>query len=374
MQGNNSHNLSLAQTDTSPSSSLERCDLPPSLKHLATSFILIAICIVTFCGNMAVCVAVYVQSALRTTTNYLIVSLAFADMLVSLLSMPFRIHFTLRNNYWCLSSNVCALWIWVDLVACSSSIGSLATVSIDRFVAVKFPLRYPVLMTKRTGLKMICLVWTYSAICASLGNYNWTFNTFETFTQCYKNDRVYYTVVASLAFFLPLGIVVGAYSYLTKVAFQQRRKTLTNTVRPGGSVEPSYRSFRRSRVLHELKAAKMMACVVGIFCASWVPFFILILLNFWHSQEMKSRLIIPPAVRDILVIILPNLNSALNPFLYMAFTRELREQVAKMVKRLFLRPCICNESRVAGETSVQTRSMILGESDIMRHSIRNRDH
>ena len=336
MSGDNSNHLPVAHTNASNSSDLGICHLPPTSKNLALSLILVAICIVTFCGNLFVCATVYIHCALRSTTNYLIVSLALADLLVSLLSMPFRIHFTLRNNNWCLRSNVCGLWIWVDFVACSSSIGSLAAVSIDRFVAVKFPLRYRVLLTKQTRLKMICFVWMYSMIFASLGNYNWTFHAFETFTQCHKNDRVFYTTVASLAFFLPLGIIIGTYTYLTKVAVHQRRRTLTNTVRPEGE-----RPFRRARILHELKAAKMMACVVLIFIASWAPFFILMLSGFWHD-----RLNIPYAVRDIFVLILPNLNSAINPFMYMAFTRELREQVAKLVERLFCRSCKCHESRV----------------------------
>lgn len=255
MSGDDSNHLPLATTNASNGSNLELCNLPTTSKNLALSLILIAICIVTFCGNLCVCATVYIQCALHSTTNYLIVSLAFADLLVSLLSMPFRIYFTLRNNR-CISSNVCALWIWVDLVACSSSVGSLTVVSIDRFVAVKFPLRYPVLLTKQTSLKIICFVWTYSVIFASLGNYNWTFHAFETFKPCHKNDRMYYTIVASLAFFLPLGILIATYSYLTKVALHQRRRTLTNTVRP----EESDRPFRRARILHELKAAKMMAC------------------------------------------------------------------------------------------------------------------
>lgn len=364
IQGNDSNRLHLGQ-NASSNTSLELCGLPPTSKHLALSVTLIGICIVTFCGNMAVCATVYVHRALRTTTNYLIVSLAFADLLVSLFSMPFRIHFTLHNDHWCLDVKACALWIWIDLVGCSSSIGSLAAVSIERFVAVKYPLRYPVLMTRRTGLKMIGFVWLYSTICASLGYYNWTFNRVETFAGCGKNDPLFYTVVASLAFFLPVGIVITAYTYLTKIAFLQRRRTLTNSVRPTTTTDHNHKSIRRSRVLHELKAAKMMACVVGIFCASWVPFFILVLLSFWHSLKNMPR-----GVRDIFVVILPNLNSSVNPFLYMAFTRELREQVAKMLKKLFFKPC-CKNSRVAGETSWQTRSMTLGETDI-RQSIRNR--
>ena len=363
--GNDTNRLHL-RLNGSSNTSLDLCGLPPSSKNLALSVTLIGICIVTFCGNLAVCVTVYIHRALRTTTNYLIASLAFADLLVSLFSMPFRIHFTLNNDHWCLDLRACALWVWIDLVACSSSIGSLAAVSIERFVAVKYPLRYPVLMPRSTGLKMIAFVWLYSTICASLGNYNWTFNRVETFAGCGKNDPLFYTVVASLVFFLPVGIVITAYTYLTKIAFLQRRRTLPNSVRPTTNPDHNRKSLRRSRVLHELKAAKMMACVVGIFCISWVPFFILLILSFWYRLQNM-----PSGVSDVFVVILPNLNSSVNPFLYMAFTRELREQVGKMIKKLFCKPC-CKNSRVAGEASWQTRSKTVGETDT-RKSIRNHE-
>ena len=363
IQGNDSSRLNLGQN---ASSNTILCGLPPTSKNLALSATLIGICIVTFFGNLAVCATVFIHRALRTTTNYLIASLAFADLLVSVFSMPFRIHFIIHNDHWCLDLKTCALWVWIDLVACSSSVGSLAAVSIERFVAVKYPLRYPVFMTRSTGLKMIGFVWLYSTICASLGNYNWTFNRVETFEGCRKNDPLFYTVVAILVFFLPVGIVITAYTYLTKIAFLQRRRTLTNSVRPTTNPNHNRKSLRRSRVLHELKAVKMMACVVGVFCISWVPFFILVLLSFWHDLQNM-----PPGVGDIFVIILPNLNSSVNPFLYMAFTRELREQVGKMVKNLVFKPC-CKNSRVTGEKSWQTRSMTVGETDA-RQSIRNRE-
>ena len=352
---------SLPRQSTLPTSTVEMCAVSPSIKNLAISLLLIAICIVTFCGNLAVCVTVYANRVLHTTTNFLIVSLALADLLVSLFSMPFRIDFMLHNEYWCLNLKACALWIWIDLVACSSSIGSLAAVSIERFVAVKYPLRYPVIMTRRTGLTMVLVVWSYSAIWASLGHYNWTSHQPETFTAyrgCGKNDRTYYTILSSLAFFMPLGIVIGTYSYLTKVAFQQRRWALANTVCPTESTDPQHRAMRRSRILHELKAAKMMACVVGVFCVSWVPFFILLHLSLWYSLQST------PAVAEIFVTILPNLNSSLNPFLYMAFTRELRLHVAKMMKALPVFKLCRYAPRNSAKTLTRSRAMTTGETAI----------
>ena len=316
--------------NTATNLSFNSCDFPPSAKNLAISLLLIGICTVTFFGNLVVCVTVYANRALHSTTNFLIVSLASADLLVSLLSMPFRIYYTLHNEVWCLNFKVCALWSCIDLAVCSASIGSLAAVSIERFIAVKYPLRYTAILTRRTGFIMILIVWSYSAIWATLGLYNWTSNRWEMFRThmgCGKNDRLYYTIVSSAAFFLPLAIVIGAYSYLTKVAFQQRQRVLANMVGPTNEVEKHQKSLRRSRILHELKAAKMMACVVGAFCISWLPFFILLHLSLHGVQTI-------PAVGTIFVTILPNLNSSLNPFLYITFTRELREYVWKMIKAL----------------------------------------
>lgn len=329
------------------------CEMPPYTENLAIGILLIAICIVTVCGNLAICATVGANRALHTTTNLLISSLALADLLVSLLSMPFRINFTLHNKKWCLSKTACALWVWVDLASCSASIGSLAAVSIERFIAIKYPLRYSVLMPQRTACAMILVVWFYSAFWATLGHYNWTNRQTETFNAvhytCGKTDRLYYTVVAGLAFFLPLGIIVGAYSYITKVVFQQRRRTLSNAVHPAGSIQ-AIRSFR---VLQELKAAKMMACVVGVFCICWLPFFILLYVSLWRGLQHK------PAIREIFLTILPNLNSSLNPFIYMLFTRELRLQVANM---LFKTMRVLKLGRSDRQNSLEPTSSVFGRT------------
>lgn len=48
-------------------------------------------------GNVLVCMAVSREKALQTTTNYLIVSLAVADLLVATLVMPWVVYLEVRN-------------------------------------------------------------------------------------------------------------------------------------------------------------------------------------------------------------------------------------------------------------------------------------
>uniref|UniRef100_A0A8C6NQS9 G-protein coupled receptors family 1 profile domain-containing protein n=1 Tax=Nothobranchius furzeri TaxID=105023 RepID=A0A8C6NQS9_NOTFU len=49
-------------------------------------------------GNVLVCMAVSREKALQTTTNYLIVSLAVADLLVATLVMPWVVYLECGNH------------------------------------------------------------------------------------------------------------------------------------------------------------------------------------------------------------------------------------------------------------------------------------
>lgn len=318
-------------TESSNSSASIGCSEVPETKNTILAITLIIICVVAFLGNSVVCATVYFHRSLHTVTNVLIVSLACADLFVSVLSMPLRIHYILHNNRLCLSISTCAFWIWTDCVACSASIGNLAAVSIERFIAIKYPLRYQSILTKRSGIKIIVFIWLYSLAWASLGNYNWTHREPETFRNCRKNDPYYYTFVSAFSFFLPSAVVVAAYSYLTKVAIQQRRALFGNVVVPktredGGSTNQLSRE-RGSRFLHELKATKMMAVVVGGFFLCWFPFFVLLIISLWDISVVSKDPVVNEFISTTFVHLLPNLNSSLNPVIYITFTRELRRAI-----------------------------------------------
>ncbi|KAF4082842.1 hypothetical protein AMELA_G00133190 [Ameiurus melas] len=52
----------------------------------------ILLIIVIICGNVLVCLSVYREKALKTTTNYFIVSLAVADLLLAVLVLPLFVY------------------------------------------------------------------------------------------------------------------------------------------------------------------------------------------------------------------------------------------------------------------------------------------
>lgn len=52
----------------------------------------ILLIVIIICGNLLVCISVYKERALKTTTNYFIVSLAVADLLLAVLVLPLFVY------------------------------------------------------------------------------------------------------------------------------------------------------------------------------------------------------------------------------------------------------------------------------------------
>lgn len=99
--------------------------------------ILVAVCAVL--GNALVIIVFSRNKKLRRRTNYYIISLATADLLVGLFAIPFAILASIglpRNLYACLFT------VSVLIVLCTISIFCLVAVSIDRYWAILYPMGY----------------------------------------------------------------------------------------------------------------------------------------------------------------------------------------------------------------------------------------
>lgn len=98
----------------------------------------VVIAVLSIVGNVLVCWAVAINSTLKNATNYFLVSLAVADIAVGLLAIPFAITISigLRTDFHC-----CLFLACFVLVLTQSSIFSLLAVAVDRYLAIKIPLR-----------------------------------------------------------------------------------------------------------------------------------------------------------------------------------------------------------------------------------------
>ncbi|XP_023275706.1 D(4) dopamine receptor isoform X1 [Seriola lalandi dorsalis] len=98
--------------------------------------------VVIICGNLLVCLSVFTEKALKTTTNYFIVSLAVADLMLAVLVLPLFVFSEFQDGVWTLSTTICDGLMTMDVMLCTASIFNLCAISIDRFIAVLIPLNY----------------------------------------------------------------------------------------------------------------------------------------------------------------------------------------------------------------------------------------
>ncbi|CAD7670801.1 unnamed protein product [Nyctereutes procyonoides] len=192
-------------------------------------------------GNGLVCVAVLKERALQTTTNYLVVSLAVADLLVATLVMPWVVYLEVTGGVWNFSRICCDVFVTLDVMMCTASILNLCAISIDRYTAVVMPVHYQhgtgQSSCRRVAL-MITAVWVlaFAVSCPLLFGFN---TTDPTVCSISNPDFVIYSSVVS--FYVPFGVTVLVYARIYVVLRQRRRKRiLTRQNSQCISVRPSF--------------------------------------------------------------------------------------------------------------------------------------
>ncbi|XP_076621122.1 dopamine D2-like receptor isoform X4 [Colletes latitarsis] len=201
------------------------------------ALILVIVPCLTLFGNVLVILAVVRERALQTVTNYFIVSLAVADLLVAVLVMPFAVY-VLVNGSWSLPGFVCDFYIAMDVTCSTSSIFNLVAISIDRYIAVTQPIKYAKHKNNRRVWLTILLVWAISAAIGSpivLGLNN-TPDRIPDQCLFYNADFIIYSSLSS--FYIPCIIMVFLYYNIFKALRNRARKARANRKPNLGDIKP----------------------------------------------------------------------------------------------------------------------------------------
>uniref|UniRef100_A0A6P7F675 Octopamine receptor beta-3R-like n=1 Tax=Diabrotica virgifera virgifera TaxID=50390 RepID=A0A6P7F675_DIAVI len=187
-------------------------------------------------GNALVIISVHRHRKLRVITNYYVVSLAMADMLVALCAMTFNASVELTNGRWLFGYFMCDVYNSLDVYFSTASILHLCCISVDRYYAIVRPLEYPITMTHKTVSFMLANVWVLPALMSFtpifLGWY--TTDEHQEFRSTHPNvcifitNKYYAVISSSISFWIPGIVMVTMYCRIYKEAVRQR-KALTRT-------------------------------------------------------------------------------------------------------------------------------------------------
>lgn len=293
------------------------------------------LCLIIFlslAGNILVCIAVFTDRRLKRLNNMFIVSLAVADLWVSLMVMTFAVANDITGK-WMFGPIYCNVWISSDIMGSTASILNLCVISLDRYIHIRDPLKYTRWMTWKKVAISITLVWTISIILSFIPiNVGWHNSPADDNVLppelCFLEISGTYAVVSSsISFYLPCIVMLALYCKLYMYAREQVRCINSTLVHNHvGEVRGSGQASR----LSDHKAAVTLGIIMGVFLICWLPFFILNLVEAYCKCA--------PIVLFQILTWLGYFNSCLNPIIYSIFNSEFRNAFKRI---LFPRSCQC---------------------------------
>ncbi|XP_036414215.1 D(3) dopamine receptor [Colossoma macropomum] len=199
-------------------------------------------------GNVLVCLAVLRERSLQTTTNYLVVSLAVADLLVASLVMPWAVYLEVVGGAWLFSRLYCNIFVTLDVMMCTASILNLCAISIDRYTAVVMPVLYNTTHSSRKRVSvMIATVWVlaFAVSCPLL----FGFNTTDDPLVCSISNPDFVVYSSVVSFYLPF--VVTLLVYVRIYIFLRRRRKKITFRQASGEVQPGSAQLSAETCLQE---------------------------------------------------------------------------------------------------------------------------
>lgn len=362
---------------------------PYSVKNIVTGCVLSVFSLVTIVGNILVITAVSRELYLRTMTNYLIVSLAVADLMVGGIVMPFSISLEITNQYWFYGSEWCDLWHSFDVLASTASILNLCVISLDRYWAITDPIAYTSKMSQGKVSLLIAFVWLCSSGISfpAIAWWKAVTPTDEPGTCRFTEDGAYLIFSSIISFYCPTFIMMFVYWRIYIAASKQikslkvgsklttancshgNKEALTLRMHRGGMlrevsdehsnesenemltsnsrdhesgemngrhrpvtfITKRLRQFaikkRLTKLAREQKAAKTLGIVVGVFIMCWLPFFVFnILFGICHLN-----CIIHPEIIFKTATWLGYINSGMNPIIYALSMKDFRRAFSKIL-------------------------------------------
>ncbi|XP_061646964.1 orexin receptor type 2 [Phyllopteryx taeniolatus] len=257
---------------------------------------------VSLIGNLLVCFAVWKNRNMRTVTNYFIVNLSFADVLVTIICLPASLVVDITET-WFFGQTLCKVVPYLQTISVSVSVLTLSCIAQDRWYAICHPLMFK--STAKRACKSIVIIWIVSCIIMipqafvmesssllpALTNKTSLFTACDEHWEAEIYPKVYHSCFFIVTYFAPLCLMVLAYIQIchklwcqqipgSTSVLQRKWKTMQCSAAAGGPGE-SVR-VKTSTVCAEIKqirarrkTARMLIVVLLVFAVCYLPISVL---------------------------------------------------------------------------------------------------
>ena len=308
---------------------------------IITSVVMIA----SVCGNSLLITAFCKFSNLRTASNVFVMGLIIAD---SLMTIVFILHlagtFMPRgkgSDEWASGEHLCKVCAWFSIILISVIILHLTLISVERFIALKFSLRYHSILTNRRAVMASVAMWLWAVLVtlvfpqALRADENEAFNKFvrvlypchyhKDWPQARKAEwesaKLYHTFLLITLLVIPLMTILCSYTYVFVVSRNHRRRINAQDSNPA----------QWSTIKQELKVTLILAIVVLLCLLSFLPLFIVTIISFQYENTNCNSSLLRRRKKYFYLEALA-LNAICNPLVYGLGNQQLRIAIRKLLK------------------------------------------
>ena len=307
------------------------CNFNPTAAIIGQTFAYCLLFVVSLTGKILIGLIVYKTNTMRKPINFLIVNMAMSDLLYPILLFP-QILTGLYSDSWLISGPLgqalCKLAPFLTDVSTAVSAQSLVLIAVDRFGAVVFPLRSPLISTKLCRF-FIPATWIVAmAICSpylfvfKLVEYPGGLVCFDQWNEAFgetSSPANYLLVVFIVLIYIPFVLI--AILYLT-ILFKLKSQKI-----PG---EQSVNAREQRGEKRERNVLKMSIAIVLVFAICWLPLTILFFLVHFPTDK---TMISPCGFQYFLLIsyYLARSNCAVNPCVCFIFSGNYRQGLKNLL-------------------------------------------
>ncbi|XP_026176209.1 D(4) dopamine receptor [Mastacembelus armatus] len=286
--------------------------------------IIIVLGVMITLGNIAVLLVITSSVAgWSRNSRYFLLSLTASDSAFGLLVMPLNLWVSLLKDYTEGPDALCHIVAFCNATVYSTCMYTLATISLERYIAVFYPLQYSALMTRKRTLLLIAFAWCFppfllSPISFPDGIIEVHFSTASLVCNPSYSTNVGYSLSLTCLIFFPCSIVMTYANLRVWCAAKRQRLKLRR-----------YDCARRSR--HNV-ASRVLVPVMAAYYICWTPCMVAMIYTAVSGSSVPEWI-------EFVVVWLPTCNGFLNCIFYFWINQSFRRKFRLVLQRLALALC-----------------------------------
>jgi len=259
---------------------------------------------ISILGNALVLAAIIRTPSIRSTPHMIMLcSLAVSDLLVGLIAQPIYIAQQLTKDRY-----VNYVWKIIGPFLCGVSLLTITAITVDRFLALHYHMRYATLVTESRVKYLLIIIWSISLLVPFF--YFWKISV----------------QIFLIGVFIVICLIISTFSYIRIYRIVRRHQLHINAQQQAVELSDAENNLNITR----LKRSAMntfVLYIVLIIC--YFPVYIVssVSKDWKIGWKFSSTLVFS--------------NSCINPFLYCWRLRELRAAIVKTAKQV-----LCQQTEV----------------------------